>query len=116
MVRRLVEDFWRSLVLHGRHLGETQPNITHEEAQNLMRDFSRRWTERNEATAATMPPEQAQIFLQMIDEEDGICFEEHQRNRDAFYRRFGTQSDERPPAGAFTCCLSASEHRRDGGQ
>lgn len=98
MVRRLVEDFWRSLVLYGRHLGETQPNLSRDEYMRLSQAFSRRSHERNQATAATMPPEQAQIFLQMIDEEDDICFQEHQHNRDAFYHRLGLNltSDPKP--------------------
>jgi hypothetical protein len=98
MVRRLVEDFWRSLVLYDRHLGETQPNLSRDEHMRLSQDFSRRWQERNQATAATMPPEQARMFLRMIDEEDDICFQEHQRNPDAFYRRLGLNltSDPKP--------------------
>jgi hypothetical protein len=98
MVRRLVEDFWRSLVLYGRHLGETQPNLSRDEYMRLSEDFSRRRRERNQATATTMPPEQARIFLQMIEEEDDICFQEHQRNPDAFYRCLGLNltSDPKP--------------------
>ena len=98
-VRRLVEDFWRSLVLFGRHMGETQPNITPAAAQAQFVDFSRQFHERNEATAALMAPDRAKAFLQVIDEEDAICFQEHQTNKPAFYRRLGlnfTENDRRP--------------------
>jgi hypothetical protein len=99
-VRRMVEDFWRSLMLFGRHLGETQPKISRGEAARLTLDFTRRFSEQNEATAALMQPEQAKAFLKMIEEEDSICFEEHQRNPDAFYRRLGLNltSNPQPPA------------------
>jgi hypothetical protein len=75
-IRRMVEDFWRSLVLYGRHLGETRPNISNEEAARLCLEFSRRFQAQNEATAASTAPDQARLFLQTIDEEDTICSEE----------------------------------------
>lgn len=87
--RRAVEDFWRSLILFGRHLGETQPNMSPAAKQEQAQDFSRRFQERNQATAALMPSKQAQMFLKIIDEEDAICFEEHRHNKDTFYRRLG---------------------------
>jgi hypothetical protein len=95
-VRRMVEDFWRSLVLYGRHLGETQPNTSREEATSPTLDFSREFNERNEATVALMPFDQGQAFLQIIEEEDAICFEEHQRDRDGFYRRLGLNLTSNP--------------------
>jgi hypothetical protein len=102
-VRRMVEDFWRSLVLYGRHLGETRPNISNEEAARLILDFSRRFQEQNQATAVSMPPDQARVFLETIDQEDDICFEENQRNKDAFYRRLGLNftSERGPPPIAY---------------
>jgi len=94
----MVEDFWRSLVLYGRHLGETRPNISNEEAARLVLDFSRRFQEQNQATAVSMPPDRARVFLETIDQEDDICFEEHQRNKDAFYRRLDLNfTSERAP-------------------
>jgi hypothetical protein len=88
-VRRLVEDFWRELILFGFHIGATNRYLTPEELAPMSADLSRRFRERNEATATLMPADQAEAFLQMIDEEDTICFEEHQNNRDAFHRRLG---------------------------
>jgi hypothetical protein len=96
-VRHLVEDFWRSLVLLGRHLGETHPTSPPKEFRTAFTDFSRRFEEQNQATAALMPPEQAKMFMQMIEEEDTICFEERQRNPDAFYRRLGLELTSTPP-------------------
>jgi hypothetical protein len=99
-VRRMVEDFWRSLMLYGRHLGETRPNISRDEAARLTLEFSRSFDERNQATAALMQPDQAEAFLKMIEEEDSICFDEHQRDPDAFYRRLSLNltSNPQPPA------------------
>jgi hypothetical protein len=88
-VRRLVEDFWRSLLLFGKHLGETQPNADPESFKAAGIDMSKRFWERIEATAALMPPEQAEMFKKIVEEEDQICFEEEQRNYDGFCKRLG---------------------------
>ena len=92
--RAIVEDFWRSLILIGRNLG--QSNTTHESARATALDLSQRFQERNKATAALMPPEQAEIFLKMIDEEDRNCLEEHQRDPDALYRRLTLELTSTP--------------------
>lgn len=55
-----------------------------EQFTDVMLDFTRRSAERYQATAALMSPEQAEVFLQVVEEEDSICFEERQRNPDAF--------------------------------
>jgi hypothetical protein len=73
-------------------------NITAESIEATALDLSRRFQERNEADAALMPPEQAKIFLRMIDEEDRICSEERQRNPDAFYRRLNLHLTSNPSA------------------
>lgn len=91
-VRRMVEDFWRLLLLSGRNLSQLRPTATPQNtsaAQDMARDLSRRFEQRCQATASLMPPEQRKIFLQMIEEEDGICFNELQTNGDALYRRLG---------------------------
>ena len=93
-VRRLVEDFWRSLILVGRNMG--QSNATRESANATALDLSQRFRERNEATAALMPSKQAAAFLKMIEVEDRICFEEHQRDPDALYRRLTLQLTSTP--------------------
>jgi hypothetical protein len=103
MVRRMVEDFWRSLLLHGLHLGATRPAMSREEAAGLALDSSRQFSERNEATAALMPPDKGNAFLQMIEEEDAICFEELQRNPEGFHHRLGinlnSNQQPRQPVG-----------------
>jgi hypothetical protein len=102
-VRLQVEDYWRSLVLYGRHVGATQPNISRDEFTRLSLERYREFNQRNEATAALMPPDQAATFLKMIEEEEAICFEEHQRNPDAFYRRIGLNLTSNPqPAARVT--------------
>jgi hypothetical protein len=91
-VRRMVEDFWRLLLLSGRNLSQLHPTATPQNtsaAQDMARDLSRRFEQRCQATASLMPPEQRKIFLQMIEEEDSICFNELQTNGDALYRRLG---------------------------
>jgi hypothetical protein len=95
IVRGLVDDFWRELILVGRNMG--QSNATRESANATALDLSQRFRERNEATAALMPPQQAKIFLRMIEEEDRICFEEHQRDPDALYRRLSLRLTSTPP-------------------
>lgn len=94
-VRRLVEDHWRSLILYGRHLGETHPNWagSQEEVAPLMRDFVLRFDEQIRVIAASMPPDQDRAFLRMVEEEGVICFEEHSRDPDGLYRRLGLDLD-----------------------
>lgn len=88
-VRRLVEDFWRSLMLFGRHLGETQSNADPESFKAQGIEMSKRFWERIDATAALMPPEQARMFKKIVEEEDQICFEDEQRDYDGFCKRLG---------------------------
>jgi hypothetical protein len=96
MVRRLVEDFWRSLTLFGHNLGAMQTDICGKEAKAKAIDFSRRFEEQIQATAALMQPEQAQAFLKMVEEEDSICFNERQQDYDAFCRRLGINLTSSP--------------------
>ena len=111
-VRRQVEDFWRSLLLRSRQHGEAHPKMDRDEAwrlsQELAGNLSRRFEEHNQAAAATMPPDEAQAFLEMIDEEDSICFEEHQRDPDALYRRLCINLSSNPQPTA------AVAYRRQG--
>jgi hypothetical protein len=81
-------------------LGETHPTSSPEEFRTAFTDFSRRFQERNKATAALMPPEQAKMFMQIIEEEDDICFEEHQGSRDRFYQRLGLSPTGDPTMAA----------------
>ena len=63
VVRRMVEDEWRAQVLFARHLGETHPTTPMEQFTDVILDFTRRSEERYQATAALMPPEQAELFF-----------------------------------------------------
>jgi hypothetical protein len=108
MVRRLVEDFWRSLMLFGHNLGATQPNISGEEIKAKAIEFSGSFERQIQATAALMPSEQAQKFLQMVEEEDTICFNERQRDYEAFCRRLGINLTSRPSMAP------QAAHRRQG--
>jgi hypothetical protein len=102
-VRRVVEDHWRSVVLFWRDVGATQPIISRDEFARLTVERLRQFNERNETTAALMQPKQAATFQKMIEEEDTLCFEEHQRDPDALYRRLGLNLTSNPqPQGRVT--------------
>jgi hypothetical protein len=94
--------------LFGRHIGETNPTAHLEQFRTAFEDFGREFDERNLATAAPMPREQAELFLKTIAEEYDICFEEHQRNPDSLYRRLGLHLTSTPPA------RPVASHRRQG--
>lgn len=91
MVRQMVEEFWRLLVLQGYQWGQANPTMSRAQAEAKFevqaRDMSRKFTTRTEAIAALMLPEQAEVFLRMVEEEDAMCFEESQRDPEAFHRR-----------------------------
>lgn len=65
-IRRLVEDHWRSLILFGRHMGETHPSADPEEFRDAFVNFGREFDERNIATATLMPREQADMFMRTV--------------------------------------------------
>lgn len=112
MVRQMVEEFWRLLILQGHNWGQARPTMNRAQAEahfgDQARDISRRFTARMEATAGLLPPAQAKAFLQMVDEEDTICFEEHQRNPAAFHRRLALELNPPPLA------LQPVKYRRQG--
>jgi hypothetical protein len=89
-------------------MGETHPTADLNEFRNTFADFGRQFDERNLATAAPMPPEQAFLFMKTVAEEYDICEEEHQRDPDALYRRLGLNLTSTPPA------RSAAPYRRQG--
>jgi hypothetical protein len=100
-VRRLVEDFWRSLMLLGQHLG-AQPNANPDSIRAAGIDLSKRFWERIDATAALMPREQAEMFKKVVEEEDQICFEDEQRDYDGFCKRLGLNITSLPaPSPTF---------------
>ncbi len=87
LARERVEEFWRELIAFGRQVGRTNPNISREGYALLAAERSRKFTERNEALAEQMMPDRGDAFLAMIEEEDNVCFEQHQTDPNAFYRR-----------------------------
>jgi hypothetical protein len=76
-IRAMVEDFWRSFLAVAKH----NPNVG--------RESILRFEERIKATGALMQPEQASVFLQTIDEEREILFNEYQRDPEALKQRLG---------------------------
>ena len=88
-IRQMVEDFWRSQLLYHRNLIDTQPNLTPEQSQEAVFQFVRRFFDRIEATAALMPPEQAETFNEMVQEEYLYLGREFERDRNATLQRFG---------------------------
>jgi hypothetical protein len=90
LIRKLVEAYWRDVVLRGRRMGAQGASWV--EVMQDSRELDRAFREQTEALAARLPPEQGQEFLQMIEEEADRCFKEHQSNHKAFYRRVGLTS------------------------
>jgi hypothetical protein len=76
-IRSIVEDHWRSFI----SVAVSDPQIGFQSLQNF--------DERIQATAALMPPERAAIYLQAVQEEREILFNEYNRNPDALKRRLG---------------------------
>lgn len=77
-IRAMVEEFWRSFL----SLAQT-PEIS---TQLIVR-----FNARMQATAATMEPEKAAMFLQIVEEEREILFNEYERSPDALKTRLGLQ-------------------------
>jgi hypothetical protein len=76
-IRSMVEDHWRSFI----SVAVSNPQIGFQTLQNF--------DERIQATAALMPPERAAMYLQAVEEEREILFNEYNRNPDALKRRLG---------------------------
>ena len=100
VVRGMIEDFWRSYVLFMRDLQVTHPRASLEDLQGQCLEFSRRQWQQFEAMAASMAPEQARDFMEMIDEEDILCSQEHHFHPERFCNRLGlSQPANIPSAG-----------------
>lgn len=101
-IRELVEDFWRSLILQGRQWGQAHPRMSRAEAESRFGEqsikMSRQFSDRMEKISYLMSPQQAELFLQIVDDEDRICFDEHQKDPEAFYRRLGLELTTQPRA------------------
>jgi hypothetical protein len=76
-IRSMVEDHWRSFI----SVAVSNPQIGFQSLQNF--------DERIQATAALMPPERAAMYLQAVEEEREILFNEYNHNPDALKRRLG---------------------------
>jgi hypothetical protein len=78
VIRAMVEEFWRSFLITAQ-----TPGISTE----LIVQFNQRM----QARAAAMDPENAALFLQIVDEEREILFNEYEKNPDALKTRLGVQ-------------------------
>jgi hypothetical protein len=78
VIRAMVEEFYRSFIA----VAQT-PQVS---AQLITR-----FDERITATAAGMEPEKAATYLQIVDEERQILFDEYEKNPDALKTRLGLQ-------------------------
>jgi hypothetical protein len=76
-IRSMLEDHWRSFI----SVAVSNPQIGFQSLQNF--------DERIQATASLMPPERAAMYLQAVEEEREILFNEYNRNPDALKRRLG---------------------------
>jgi hypothetical protein len=76
-IRSMVEDFWRGFI----SVAVTNPQIGAQSIQNF--------DERIQATASLMVPGKAKMFLQAVEEERDLLFNEYRRNPDALKRRLG---------------------------
>jgi hypothetical protein len=76
-LRAMVEDFWRSFLA----VAKQNPQVG--------RESILRFDERIQATAALMQPQPAALFLQTVDEEREILFNEYQRDPEALKQRLG---------------------------
>lgn len=88
-VRAMVEDHWRSFLAVTRQHPEM--------AQASILQFD----DRMQATASSMPPEQAQAFLQAVDDEGSILADEYDRDPDALRCRLGLSLNTVLPHAAY---------------
>jgi hypothetical protein len=72
-----VEDHWRSFI----SVAVSNPQLGAQSIQNF--------DERVNSMAALMPPDRAAMYLQTVEEEREILFNEYNRNPDALRRRLG---------------------------
>jgi hypothetical protein len=76
-IRSMVEDHWRSFLA----VAKDNPQIGGESILSF--------EERMRAIASLMEPEQAQIFIQTLEEEREILFEEYKHNPEGLKHRLG---------------------------
>jgi hypothetical protein len=78
-IRAMVEDFWRSFL------------SVAQQTSGISTEIILQFNERMQATAAAMEPEKAAMFLQIVEEEREILFNEYEKNPDALKTRLGLQ-------------------------
>lgn len=83
-IRSMVEDHWRSFI----SVAVRNPKIGLQSLENF--------DERIQATAALMPRERAAMYLQAVEEEREILFNEYNRDPDALKRRLGLGPVKQP--------------------
>jgi hypothetical protein len=84
VIRSMVEDHWRSFI----SVAVRNPQIGFQSLENF--------DEQIQATAALMPPERAAMYLQAVEEERQILFNEYNRDPDALKRRLGLGPVKQP--------------------
>jgi hypothetical protein len=83
-IRSMVEDHWWSFI----SVALTNPQICFQSVQNFDQQVR--------ATASLMPPLKAKTYLQAVEEEREILFNEYNRNPEALKRRLGLAAALRP--------------------
>ena len=109
-IRDMVEDAFRSQLLFQKNYIDAHPHSTPQELQDAAYEFVQRWTQRIEATANLMPPEQGAAFRDMVGEEYGFLTRELERNPQALAQRLGVDMGRPPPQVVYP----SARYRRDG--
>lgn len=88
-IREMVEDGFRTQMLFQQNYIDAHPHSTRQESQDAAHKFLQRWTQRIDATADLMPPEQGAAFREMVGEEFDFLTQEAERDPQAFAQRLG---------------------------
>jgi hypothetical protein len=88
-IRQMLEDGFQSQLLFQKNYIDTHPRSSRQESIAAGQDFFRRWTERIDATAALMPPEQKSAFMEVVEEEFDFLEQVAERDPNAFSQRLG---------------------------
>jgi hypothetical protein len=88
-IRQMVEDGFQSQLLFQQNYIDAHPHSSPQESQEAACEFLQRWSDRIDATAALMSPEQGVAFKEMVGEEFGFLIQELERNPQALCQRLG---------------------------
>lgn len=88
-IHNRVEDYWRSFLT----FTSSNPKMASES--------TRRFNELIEATASLMPADQVQEYLQAVEGEREVLFQEYRRNPDAQKHRLGVGTNQAPQHVAY---------------